>query len=416
MSGFSSSNAATTTTATTTTNMLPTTEEDFRKALQEAFVQGTQAATLPKTPEEFAQALQEAFARGAQAAVGGRKAPPSATMSTVVSCPDLLYRASASPVLPLVATGATASYTSNSNTTTTLLPPELLPPSHRVLLPTEIRSYSMPDMTALQQEDVKRQNRLARNRASARQRRLRKKCLVESYEAQVVALEQRLQKLHQLQWGDDCSTSNSADNNNNNNTELLNALSLDRGQDELTSIERQQAAALALAQQLQAVLQLEQVMEEQFALYQVALGNSSVLADSNSSEELVLELSDEQKRYLVEQARTWQDEWDALQTTKEMLQALQEHEWLWKNNGIQEAAEPFKSLLSKQQRTKWYIWADANGDALDELYVAEPQHNNSDGPLFQFGTEDLMPEDVAKMKQQATDVASAGEGQVDWVF
>ncbi|GAX23337.1 hypothetical protein FisN_27Lh113 [Fistulifera solaris] len=371
-------------------SILPTTEEDFRKALQEAFLQGTQAAKLPKSPEEFAQALQEAFARGAQAAVGRKPAP--GVLSSVVSCPDL-YRA-ASPVIPFAA----AAPPPEAISAATILPHNEHP-QYRVVLPApvETRSFSMPDMTALQQEDLKRQNRLARNRASARQRRLRKKHLVESYEAQVIALEQRLQKLHNLQWGE-------------TSTELLNALSLDRGQDELKSTERQQAAAQALAQQLQAVLQLEQIMEEQFAVYQVAMGNPLFLGEGN--EDLALELTDEQRLVLQEQAKTWQEEWDALQTTKEMLQALQEHEWLWKN-GIHEAAEPFKSLLSKQQRTKWYIWADANGDALDELYVVEPQY--ADGPLFQFGTEDLMPEDAAKLTQ-ATVGGGGGEGQLDWTF
>jgi hypothetical protein len=385
---FSSSS---TNTVAAVSSILPTTEEDFRKALQEAFLQGTQAATLPKSPEEFAHALQEAFARGAQAAVG-RKTTPG-LLSSVVSCPDL-YRA-ASPVIPLAAAAPPPTALSAATTTSAISHNEH--PQHRVVLPppVETRSFSMPDMTALQHEDLKRQNRLARNRASARQRRLRKKHLVESYEAQVIALEQRLQKLHNLQWGE-------------TSTELLNALSLDRGQDELKSTERQQAAAQALAQQLQAVLQLEQVMEEQFAVYQVALGNTLFLGEGD--EELALELTDEQRKVLQEQADTWQEEWDALQTTKEMLQALQEHEWLWKN-GIHEAAEPFKSLLSKQQRTKWYIWADANGEALDELYVVEPQY--AEGPLFQFGTEDLMPEDAAKLKQATN---GGGEGHFDWAF
>lgn len=45
--------------------------------------------------------------------------------------------------------------------------------------------------------------RLARNRAAARLRRQRKKNLVETYEAEVTALEANLKKLQSHEWGGD---------------------------------------------------------------------------------------------------------------------------------------------------------------------------------------------------------------------
>ena len=59
------------------------------------------------------------------------------------------------------------------------------------------RSLSAPNLLLPQ----KRAKRLARNRASARLRRLRKKNLVESYEAEVTSLTASLGKLRGHEWG-----------------------------------------------------------------------------------------------------------------------------------------------------------------------------------------------------------------------
>ena len=60
-------------------------------------------------------------------------------------------------------------------------PPQATPGAAQMVVPPpQQRSVSLPDMTsyAVQAEEEKRQKRLARNRASARLRRLRKKNLV----------------------------------------------------------------------------------------------------------------------------------------------------------------------------------------------------------------------------------------------
>jgi len=61
------------------------------------------------------------------------------------------------------------------------------------------RSSSLNDLTSKKSiDEEKRRKRLARNRASARLRRLRKKNLVESYESEVGVLEGSLKKLKQV--------------------------------------------------------------------------------------------------------------------------------------------------------------------------------------------------------------------------
>jgi hypothetical protein len=190
---------------------------------------------------------------------------------------------------------------------------------------------SLPDMTqyAAQQEDDKRQKRLARNRASARLRRLRKKNLVDAYEQEVGSLQSTLAALQAHRWG-------TADHAG----ALADALSMDRGQQVLDeAADRKREAASLLAQQLQWVAMLEDVLLEDRVLHELAT------TETMENPELAqlaatLQLSPSQRESIVESQRGWQEEWEALQTVKASLVALQENEWLW-NESVGSVAEQF---------------------------------------------------------------------------
>jgi hypothetical protein len=123
--------------------------------------------TLPESTDDYAAALQEAYRRGAEAAAAMQQQMPNA-----VSCPNFhqLPIAAAPPPIQepvMLVLNPLAS-----------MPPQ--PPSEAG------RSFSLPDMASYaaraQVEEEKRKKRLARNRASARIRRLRKKNLVSVHE------------------------------------------------------------------------------------------------------------------------------------------------------------------------------------------------------------------------------------------
>lgn len=123
---------------------------------------------LPDSTEDYAKALQEAYLRGAEAA-----AAMAAGMTSAVSCPDFEQQ-QAQPQPP----PAAAPYPATTTTVPNPLPATSSANITNTTAPA--RTMSLPDMTtyAAQQEEDKRQKRLARNRASARLRRLRKKNLV----------------------------------------------------------------------------------------------------------------------------------------------------------------------------------------------------------------------------------------------
>eukprot|EP00977_Amphora_coffeiformis_P023627 scaffold13853_cov147-Amphora_coffeaeformis.AAC.4 len=363
-----------------------------------------QVSQLPGSTEDYAKALQEAYLRGAEAA-----AAMAAGMPLAKSCPDFSEGGTpqAGQVVPTTASSHNPVYTNHpapvtaSSAAPKAPPPPAAVPNPLPAAPTPpppaatgyaqprppppaqqqqqqqhvsipARAMSLPDMTtyAAQQEEEKRQKRLARNRASARLRRLRKKNLVDAYEQEVGILEKTLEQLRAHEWG---KTDNAG--------VLAEALSMDRGQQVLDLSERQKEAANLLEQQLEWLKMLEEIMMEDYVLHQIVAGNPEVQELAAS-----LQLSPEQLRQAEESKSGWQDEWDSLQTVKASLVALQQNEWLW-NEGVGGVAEQFMSILHKNQISKFLLWADANAEAIDELDGVHASEGVPSGPVFAFGIE-----------------------------
>jgi hypothetical protein len=323
------------------------------------------AQMLPSSTEDYVKALQEAYLRGAEAAAAlAQQQQQQQTINTATSCPE--FATQSSSVVPLYPTA-----TPLVTTSTTSMPPP------RSLSVTELYPSAAEHAPPTHDEEIKRQKRLARNRASARLRRLRKKNLVDAYEAEVKGLERILQKLQTHVWGHPDS-----------DVALLEALSMERGQLELTGTQRHQAALEIVQQQVEFLSLLQEMMQEQYILYQVATTQTNEEWQELSQ---LLQLSNEQKEALQAQAAGWHEEYQALQTVLESLQAMRDNHWLW-NNGVAEMAEQFMQILHKNQVSKFLSWADHNWDALDELDFTSASSSNQTGPVFQFGV-DSMPTD-----------------------
>lgn len=269
------------------------------------------------------------------------------------------------------------------------------------------RSVSMPDMSrmdsrVMDDEEAKRLKRLARNRASARLRRLRKKNLVESYEAEVGVLESSLGKLKAHKWGvgGDASA-------------VLEALSMDRGQQKIDSEKRKELITSILGQQREQVrslmdCQLETMILGRIAQYDpngVESNGDETAADSNMmdsklktemdelSAELnqILDLTPEQKEKLRNSTKGLEDERRAIEVIDESLLALMSNSWLF-NNGIEQCTDQFTEILNPTQVSKFLLWADQNSEAIDQLdYVNAPPANAAPNasPTFVFGIDEM---------------------------
>ncbi|CAJ1953258.1 unnamed protein product [Cylindrotheca closterium] len=385
----------------------------------------TALSSIPNNSEDYAKALQEAYRKGAEAAaLIAQQQQHGMTMSTALSCPNFSTVPAAPQPHGMHMSPATeeAAYAHQVHPTPThsaipdplssAMPPPPPPsaaashpstihyhqppphhsqsasqPSHQqqqqeyVAQPNQAaaakqpqpRSVSLPDMTgyAAQAEEEKRQKRLARNRASARLRRLRKKNLVDAYETEVGTLEKTLKQLGAHQWGE-----------TDDHKALLDALGMERGQQAIRPEQRSEIIQDILTQQLQQVELLRQAQMEQQCLIMLAEGEQDELSQELEG---ILQLSDDQKEQLRLSAKGLENEIEALETVISSLQTMLENKWLL-NEGVQSIVDQFTSILHKNQVSKFLLWTDTNMEAIDQLDHVNVQPLQ-DAPVFTFGVE-----------------------------
>ena len=250
-------------TATTSTNAANTT---------------TAGINLPTSADEYARMLQEAYKKGAEAGARAQQATEQINLLGGTAATSTTTTEQPSIGLPLSPVGQYVNVNNNPPTMATAQIEPLIPniPMSNVVnyktsfFPTPVpsssieggggeflinnttadmpsssfsQSKSMPDMSSyssqVNDEEDKRKKRLARNRASARLRRLKKKNLVDSYEGEVGILESALSKLRSHQWGSDII----------DHEVLIEALSMERGQQPLTPEGRRELIQSILNQQ-----------------------------------------------------------------------------------------------------------------------------------------------------------------------
>lgn len=368
--------------------------------------EGGVSSNLPTSADEYALMLQEAYKRGQEAGAlsshptgdADASAPPS---NTVVPGSAQGHTASATMVhVNNYASNSTgvAPAAVNSNPTVTVVTNNnysvggSLNPSRAVT-----HSKSMPDMSSYQttlananDEEEKRKKRLARNRASARLRRLKKKNLVDSYEGEVGVLEASLSKLRSHQWGSSDS---------NNHEALIEALSMERGQQPLTAEKRRELISSIVSQQREQVANLLDCQLESWILSELAnaqTGSSSNVSQNDPElEELtselqsVLSLTPEQLARIQNSSKGDSCEIKDLYTIDDCLKSIQDNNWLL-DEGVDEISGQFTSILNPAQLSKFLLWSDHNADAIEKLdYVNVGANNIVDGgPVFEFGIDE----------------------------
>jgi hypothetical protein len=340
---------------------------------------------LPESTDDYAKALQEAYRRGAEAAAAMQQ---QQNMPNAVSCPNFHQ-------LP------TGNVAPSSNFPSAPQPPQAVavPPPQQapavassVALPQqqpvfsvpnpladstgENRSFSLPDMASYaaraQAEEEKRKKRLARNRASARLRRLRKKNLVDSYEGEVGVLELSLQKLKAHEWGQ-----------GHPHEALLEALGMERGQQALKLEERQALISSILEQQRAQLDYLREAQLEQQVLKEFVSGNEP---NDPLWQELqgVLNLSEDQKTSLQRATSGLEEEVQAMETLEQCLDAMSNR---LTNDGVHSISSQFLQIFHPNQIQKFLLWTDANAEAIDQLDYCHSSPPAA-SPIFSFGMDD----------------------------
>ena len=271
---------------------------------------------------------------------------------------------------------------------------------------------SMPDLSKLQQnpqdDEEKRQQRLSRNRASARLRRLKKKNLVDSYEAEVGILEANLAKLKAHKWG--MSTTDS------DHEALIEALSMERGQQPLSPEKRRELIQMIIAQQREQVGNLLECQIENWMLGALADAGlkgdgedkNDELSELTSELQSILKLTPDQMTRIKASSEGCTHEIQDLMTMDQCLQSIHENEWLL-NEGVDaigkrsrqvvscccfvryltlgsfSTANEFTRILNPSQMSKFLAWSDHNSDSIEKLDYVNPTSAVGNGPTFEFG-------------------------------
>ncbi|GMH63496.1 hypothetical protein TrLO_g4020 [Triparma laevis f. longispina] len=246
------------------------------------------------------------------------------------------------------------------------------------------RSASLNDLTSKKSiDEEKRRKRLARNRASARLRRLRKKNLVESYESEVGVLEGSLKKLKQHTWG-------SSDPNL-----LTTALSMDRGSQILSADSRSTLIRGILEQELEHVENILDEQLDQLVLLELSQNASNPTNDPEKKKvfsELhgVLNLTQAQVQKLgasnAHKTRT------QISTVALTISSLLSSPWLH-NPGVETTIQKFVKILNPGQVQKFLLWVDNNSESVEKLNYVEANGNVQRGPVFYFGGEEMEEEE-----------------------
>lgn len=357
-------------------------------------------SALPTSADEYALMLQEAYKRGQEAGALSSQlqmgetdgAPHSQTVQTHKTPTPLAhvnnYAPSSSSVLPAAVHSNAAVTASASNNYS--IGGSLNPSSRSVM-----HSKSMPDMSSYQStlanandEEEKRKKRLARNRASARLRRLKKKNLVDSYEGEVGVLEASLSKLRSHQWGA---------SDGNNHEALIEALSMERGQQPLTAEKRRELISSIVSQQREQVANLLDCQRESWILTELANAqlaasgalsrNDPDLEELTSELQSVLSLTPEQLLRIQNSSKDYSCEIRDLYAIDDCLKSIQDNNWLL-DEGVDEISSQFTSILNPAQLSKFLLWSDHNADAIEKLDYVNVGATVEGGPVFEFGIDE----------------------------
>lgn len=225
---------------------------------------------------------------------------------------------------------------------------------------------------------------------------------MESYEAEVGVLESSLAKLKAHKWGVGGDA-----------TAVLDALSMDRGQQKIDSEKRKELITSILGQQREQVRSLMDCQLETMILARIAQcddkGDESngdegtdlkmldAVHDNDEMDSLTAELNEildltlEQKEKLRNSTQGIEEERRAIAVVDESLLALMSNTWLL-SSGIEQCTDQFLEILNPTQVSKFLLWADHNSEAIDQLdYVNAPPANSapSASPTFVFGVDEM---------------------------
>jgi len=223
---------------------------------------------------------------------------------------------------------------------------------------------------------------------------------VDSYEGEVGILEAALSKLRSHKWTAD----------NKNHEALIEALSMERGQQPLTAESRRELIQSIVTQQKEQVANLMECQMENWMLSCLAdamlcpsnggasamehNGASDIHADAEMNElanelQAILQLTPDQLTRIQQSSQGCIREIQDLCTVEQCLDAILANRWLL-DEGVDSVASQFTSILNPSQLSKFLLWTDHNADAIEKLDYVNVGVGVETAPVFEFGVDEGM--------------------------
>lgn len=102
----------------------------------------------------------------------------------------------------------------------------------------------------------------------------------------------------------------------------------------------------------------------------------------------LLNLSPEQISQIEQCSQGCLHEVQDLFTVDDCLQSIHTNQWLL-DEGVDEVAGQFTSILNQSQLSKFLLWSDHNAEAIEKLdYVNVLVGQENNAPLFEFGVDE----------------------------
>ena len=223
---------------------------------------------------------------------------------------------------------------------------------------------------------------------------------VDSYEGEVGILEAALSKLRSHKWTAD----------NNNHEALIEALSMERGQQPLTAESRRELIQSIVTQQKEQVANLMECQMENWmlscladAMLSPSNGGANAMENNGASDnhadaemneltnelQAILQLTPDQLTRIQQSSQGCIREIQDLCTVEQCLDAILTNRWLL-DEGVDEVASQFTSILNPSQLSKFLLWTDHNADAIEKLDYVNVGVGVENAPVFEFGVDEGM--------------------------
>jgi hypothetical protein len=180
---------------------------------------------------------------------------------------------------------------------------------------------------------------------------------------------------------------------------------MERGQQPLTPEKRRELVQSIIAQQREQVTNLLECQLENWILGTLVDSYANFSSDpeacvnkSNHEEELtqvtsellsILQLTPNQLSLIKQSSHGCVHEVQDLFTVDKCLQSINANQWLL-DEGVDEIAGQFTSILNPTQLSKFLLWSDHNADPIEKLDFVNVLSGVGSGPVFEFGVDEGM--------------------------